>query len=111
MDSEVYTQILELANGALNSKEEIGMDLLKDLADAAYTYTGYRYKENFYTTEERLALDKSRSICHNHVMDALNIFLRYEKSLGKAVPELPDDRKILGDYANQLIADLAIRRR
>lgn len=61
MDSEVYTQILELANGALNSKEEIGMDLLKDLADAAYTYTGYRYKENFYTTEERL-VSISRSV-------------------------------------------------
>ena len=107
-----YELIKKLLLQASESKDEDEYDLAKDLFEAALSYTEYRYNEHFYSAEKRISEDGNRTIAHNHYMDSLNIFLRYEKTLDKRVPDITGyDRKTLGDFANQLVADLAILRR
>lgn len=107
-----YNDILLVISSALTSNDEVEVELLNDMAEAAYNYTGYRLRDNFYTREKKNEEDAARTASHNRFMDTLNIFLRYEKSLGKDVPDLSDlDRKALGDIGNKIVCDLSIRQR
>ncbi|MBR6380893.1 MAG: hypothetical protein IKS07_04355 [Lachnospiraceae bacterium] len=107
-----YERILDLVLKAAVSEDETGRELAGELAQKAFKYTEYRMNAVFCDLEKRIEQDGYRTSAHNAYMDSLNIFLRYEASKGKEVPDLGDmDRKDLGDYANRLVADLAVSQR
>ncbi len=107
-----YNEILLVISTAISSNDEIEQELLCDLAEAAYNYTGYRLRDNFYTREKKNEEGEARTASHNRFMDSLNIFLRYERSIGREIPDLSDlDRKALGDIGNKIVCDLSIRQR
>ena len=100
--------IIEVCLSARQSEDETELDLLKDLITCALKYTTYRVEWNFYDVKERAEKDAYRTSSHNRFMDALSIFLRYESSLGKIVPDISSyDRKDLGDVANELVCVFA----
>lgn len=109
---EQYKSVLHLVVSALASEDDAEKELMEDMVKSAFKYTEHRLNSNFYSLEQKLEQDKYRTSAHNRYMDALNIFLRYEKSLGKEIPDITGyDRKMIGDIANRLVSDLAIRQR
>ena len=104
--------LVERVIGAINSEDETERELVKDFTDLAMKYTTIRYQWNYYSREEKLEQDAYRTSVHNRLIDALNIFCRYEMSIGKQAPDFDGrDRKDIGDMANKLICMLAIRER
>lgn len=97
---------------ALKSEDEDRMYLAKNLIQRAYSYTEYRLRWTYLSVKEKKDEDPGRTMSHNAFIDALNMFLRYEKKLGNDVPSLDEyDRKELGDIGNLLIAQIAISQR
>jgi hypothetical protein len=109
---KIAEQIKELLVKAIVSRDEDRLYLSKNLAEKALDYTQYRLNDNFASIEEKGNTGSSRTMCHNAYMDALNMFLRFEKKLGNEVPDIDTlDRKDLGDIGNLIVAKLAIRQR
>ncbi len=105
-------ELLKLIIPALDSDDEDEQCFAEDLILKALEYTGYRLKDN----RKEKTDGKARSTCHNAYMDAVNIFLRYEKTnMNKETPDLDEvkamDRRDLGDAANRIVCELAIRQR
>lgn len=101
-------ELLKLIIPALDSDDDIEQELSEDLIIKALDYTGYRLKDN----RKEKTNGKERSMCHNAYLDSVNIFLRYEKQINKEVPDIEGiDRKDLGDAANKIVCELAIRQR
>ncbi len=104
-----HTDIIDLILKAKSSTDETELDLLKDLVETAIKYTNYRANWFLWSNEERATNDSYRTTCHNRFIDALNIFLRYERSLGKTAIDVSEwERKIIGDVANELVCAVAI---
>lgn len=105
-------EVLELIQKAKYSEDEVERELAQELCEAAYKYIEYRLMWNFYSPSEKDANDNSRTIAHNRVIDTFNIFFRYMKSKENSVPDFSGlDRKIIGDYACELVAKVAISQR
>ena len=101
-------ELLKLIIPALDSDDDIEQELSEELIIKALNYTGYRLKDN----RKEKTNGKERSMCHDAYLDAVNIFLRYEKKINKEVPDVEGiDRKDLGDAANRIVCELAIRQR
>ncbi len=102
-------ELLKLIIPALDSDDDDEQYFAEDLIIKALEYTGYRLKDN----RKEKTDGKARSTCHNAYMDAVKIFLRYEKNQkNKEVPDIEDiDRRDLGDAANKIVCELAIRQR
>ena len=105
------TQICELLTKALAGNED-EKELAADLLNSAIKYTSIRCTWNLYSMDEKNDQDKYRTSVHNRTIDAINIFLRYESTLGASVPNLTDlDRKSYGDIANMIVALMAMEQR
>ena len=102
-------ELLKLIIPALDSDDDDEQYFAEYLIIKALEYTGYRLKDN----RKEKTDGKARSTCHNAYMDAVKIFLRYEKNQkNKEVPDIEDiDRRDLGDAANKIVCELAIRQR
>lgn len=102
-------ELLKLIIPALDSDDDDEQYFAEDLIIKALEYTGYRLKDN----RKEKTDGKARSTCHNAYMDAVKIFLRYEKNQkNKEVPDVEGiDRRDLGDAANKIVCELAIRQR
>lgn len=93
-------------------KDEVGRELAEDLAKAAVRYANYRMDWNFLSIEERAEQDKYRTSSHNRFIDALNIFLRYERQHQEDVPDIEGrGRKEVGDIACYLAYRLSLETR
>ncbi len=101
-----------LVNQAITSEDNLEESFAKELIIAAFNYTKVRVEWNLYSLAEKAENDSYRTSSHNRFIDTLNIFLRYEKSLSKEVPNFSKyDRKALGDVANFLVCQLALAKR
>ena len=108
---EIADKIKSLVILAIKSEKEDRVYLAKNLLLKAYDYTGWRVKWNFFTTEEQMENDSTRTSCHNAYMDYLNMFLRNEAKYGD-VPDISElDRKTIGDIGNRLVSEMAIYQR
>ena len=109
-----HEEIIEICLNARCSADEDEAMLLRDLLERALKYTRFRVEWNFYTPAERDGNNDYRTSCHNSFIDALNIFLRYERRIHEnlAIPDLTGyDRKEIGDIANELVCQFAIAMR
>lgn len=107
-----HLAIVELCLKTRWSEDETEKELLEDMIKCALKYTQFRVEWNFWGPVERDANNNYRTSCHNRFIDALNIFLRYERGLGKEVTDISGyDRKTIGDIANELICAFAIAQR
>jgi hypothetical protein len=85
--------------------------LKQDLLQKAVRYARIRSDWYFLPPEERRALDPVRTAAHDAFIDACNILSR---NMGKHGEDnswrhaLPDDRKVIGDFACQLHCLLGI---
>ncbi len=112
MFEENEQNLFYLVSQAVTSKEELEKAFARELIITALNYTKVRVEWNLYSFAERAENDRSRTATHDRFVDTLNIFLRYEKSLSKEVPDFSKyDRKSLGDVANYLVCQLAIAKR
>ena len=112
MINNLDKELLKLIIPALDSDDEDEQYFAEYLIIKALEYTGYRLKDN----RKEKTDGKARSTCHNAYMDAVKIFLRYEKNqMNKETPDIDVvadmDRKDLGDAANRIVCELAIRQR
>ena len=85
--------------------------LLLQVLHAAIRYSSIRAEWRFKTIEERLETDKQRTSAHNAFIDAINILSRSMAKAGQSNDWkrlLPDDRKVIGDFACFLMAHLGI---
>ena len=105
-------QATELISLISSTQDDTALELYRDLLKATLKYTTFRFQWELYTNEERAENDSYRTSAHNAYMDSLNIFLRY-MSRFTTVPAIPEHwtRKELGDFACQLVCEIAIRNR
>ena len=106
-------QVCEIISFMSTCNDETALELYQDLLRAALKYTSFRLQWELYTNEERAENDSYRTSAHNAYMDCLNIFLRYAGKISDSVPVIPEEwgRKELGDFACQLVCEVAIRNR
>lgn len=88
--------------------------LLNSLLKLAVRYSRYRVDWYFSGQEERIELDKERTLAHNAFIDACNILGRNMQSSGEDASwrqKIGTDRKDIGDFASLLHAILGIKAR
>ena len=85
-------------------------ELLSDVFTLAKQYSDIRYNWFFMSREEKKEKDAGRSMKHDRFIDSLNILNRYltKKFLSEYVIEISSDRKIVGDFANQLVYEIEL---
>lgn len=106
-------QVTEIISLMASCNDETALELYHDLLKAAFKYSTFRFQWELYSNTERAQNDSYRTSAHNAYMDSLNIFLRYMATLTPQVPTIPEHwtRKELGDFACQLVCEIAIRNR
>ena len=86
-------------------------DLRFDLYRAAVRYATLRSEWHLSSQEDRREMEARRTSAHEVVIDALSVLVRNLAKDGHDVSwrlELPDDRKVIGDFAVFLSAHLGI---
>ena len=85
-------------------------ELLSDVFTLAKQYSDIRYNWFFMSREEKNEKDAGRSMKHDRFIDSLNILNRYltKNFLSEYVIEVSSDRKVVGDFANQLVYEIEI---
>lgn len=112
MGEELYQRLYYLVLVALESSDGDENEIVRDLIESAIKYTQIRASWNLMSLADKVADDSHRTACHNHLIDAFNIFLRYEKSIGRDDIDMTGyDRKTVGDVGNRIVYDLAVRMR
>ena len=92
--------------------DELATELFEELLSQALKYSEYRSHWLFWSREEKLDNDPSRTACHNSLIVKFNVLARYLRQNGKSASwrdtlgdenENPYVRKRIGDFACYLI--------
>ena len=109
-----YDEIFDAIDELYEKKktDDILVELTEAFYKAAFEYTKDRVQWNFYTREEKISNDSSRTCKHNSFMDSYNILLRYlERTMDVSKLRIEGERKVLGDFANYVVYKLAVKQR
>ena len=107
-----YEELLPLLIASERSDDETDRGLLAEVLEKALKYVGFRVRWSLMSFEERAAQDSYRTSAHNAFIDSVRIYLRYKKRIEPAIDDtIPDDRKIIGDWACKLACDFGVRNR
>lgn len=92
----------------VSTKDEDTKDLWNEVLAASEKYSNIRFQWEKATFDERLAMDESRSLCHDVLIIKFNQFARYCKKIGcdhswrddlGDEKRDPENRKRMGDMA------------
>lgn len=100
---EIHEEMLsEIGN------DEDALEIYEELVEKARDYTVFRQNWAFYSREEKMDKDQSRTLCHNSLITKFDMMERMLKRLGKEaswrdklgrIEDDPDYRKRIGDMA------------
>ncbi len=107
-----YEELLPLLVASEGAEDETERELLAELLEKALKYVQFRVRWSVMSMDERAAHDAYRTSAHNAFIDSVRIYLRYLKRSKEDIDDsLPDDRKLIGDWACKLAADFGVRNR
>lgn len=113
---DVYSEFRKMALASRISADISEKQMVKDMLEIAYEYTGSRMMWNFLSIEEKAEQDRQRTLRHDRVLRSFKDYVMYKFDKDEAAEEFVKaffelERKELGDFANRLVCDFALEMR